>query len=474
MEFINNLGPVSKLLYKSNVCAVRYLGYYFDEQLTETNLYGNTYLMVNARDAVPDNTTCLMVNVKISFERLHQVICESAVKAVIFFKDLFVENIDTNSACKSVTTLVCYNLVSLHTVHHFFPNVRHLYIFRQHENFTGSRRRFKLPDDTITYAFEHLQQLHIYSSGSSFRLVAPRLEQFSVYSTAASDWTLDLAAFPRLHTLRLDEKIRPLQVAGRPWKVLQFFPTSTLSPSADSVADDVLQLKGVPVDDLLLPPTRKYTFELRKVSSLLGVYVHDREFFAKTLTIDVVGIQIFDNVYPLKMCSLRFTNMFYKYFPYPGDIGNELIERFNIQKQRENLLLIFNFDFMAGVGENADWQECYKLCIETYHRIPIIMQNAQLLLEDAEGHEKTWPNTVNKVRKECCILLPEEELLYVNCSPLRLQTLVEKINKYRENKFIVSKLWLVTNGFEINTKDIEDRVDNLVIVHNEIKMYVTF
>lgn len=218
-------------------------------------------------------------------------------------------------------------------------------------------------------------------------------------------------------------------------------------------------------------------YKLRSESSILGAYCTDMNFFTNILTIDVVGMQVFDNLYPLKMCQLRFSNTFYKYFPFPNDIDNELLERFNIQKQRENLIMIFNFDFMQKFSLDQRWQAWYNRCVEIYHRMPIIMQNGQLMLTDGsidDAKEKVWPNTVNKLRRECVIFLPEEELIYINCSPLRLQTLVDKIINYRRQRFIINKLWLVTNGFEIQTKDIEERIANLVIVRNDVKMYLTF
>ncbi|WBR61472.1 hypothetical protein [Drosophila suzukii associated hytrosavirus 1] len=465
MEYINNFGPISKLLYKSNVSALRYLGYYFDEHLTDNNLYSNTFMMVNVKDQIPDNTTCLMINVKISFERLNQIICESGIQSVIFFKDMFVENIDTNAVCKNIITVVCYNLISINMINRFFPNVRHIYLFRQRESINGKRI-----NTTNTYKFDHLRELHVYSSGSIFNLAANNLEQLSIYSSFDTDWEIDLDRYPHLHTLRIDEKIRPLNLKSRAWNIIQFFPSKT------EQKNEPIDLLDINVNDLLLPPTRQYNFRLGTKSSILGAYVKDVDFFTNILTIDIVGMQVYDNLYPLKMCSLRFSNQFYKYFPFPDEVNNELIERFNIQRQRENMIMIFNFDFMNTFDSDKDWQTWYNICIETYHRIPIIMQNAQLMLTNGtdDGKEKTWPNIVNKVRKECVIFMPEEELIYINCSPLRLQSLVDKIKRYRQQKFIISKLWLVTNGFEINTKDIEDRLDNIVIVHNEIKMYVTF
>ena len=462
MEFINNLGPIGKLMYKSNVCAPRHIGYYFDEQMTETNLHSNTYLMVNTNDNIPEFVTCLMINVKISFEKLHNLICDSDISSLIFFKDMFIENINNNVVCKNVKTLVCYNIISLNTINRFFPNIEHVYIFRH-----------QAKENENKHNFPSLKNLHIYSSGSRFEINAPNLEKLSIYSRY-EEWSIDVEKFPMLHTLRVDEKINITNIKmKKKMKVIQFFPSTNGNNKQLTNTIDLIDLK---MDDLILPPTKQCSFNLNSISSVLGVYVNNENFFKNKMIIDITKIQIYDNIYPLKMCSQRFSNSFYKYFPSPGDITNELIERFNIQKQRENLILIFNFDFMNAYETNMNWQKWYNICIETYHRIPIIIQNGQLMLNEGtnEVREKIWPNTVNKTRNECIIFVPEEELIYINCSPMRLQTLVEKINKYRQQKFIINKLWLVTNGFEIKTKDIEERIDNLIIIHNEIKMYITF
>lgn len=454
MEFINDLGPVGKFMHASNPSAFRYMNYYFDEHLTETQLYDNVHLMVNTKDNIPSETTCLLINVKISFERLNQILCESNITSVVFYKDMFVENIDTSAVCRNIQTVVCYNIVSLNMLNRFFPNLRYIYMFRQNETINGKRVVRQVP----MYTFENLEELHIYSSGSLFQFTAPHLEKLSVYSSYES-WTLDVNKYPKLTTLRIDVKINVTNL-NRKWKVLQFFPSKGVTNSID--------LRKVSADDLLLPPT-SYMYDMaNNKAKVLGLYVNTEK-----PSIDVVRLQVYDPVYPLKMCSLRFNNQFYKYFPFADEVNSSLIERFNIQKQRENLLMIFNFDFMNNASD--EWLEWYNACIEIYHRIPIIMQNGQLMLNDGGvDKEKIWPNTVNKIRKECVIFLPEEELIYINCSPMRLQTLVDKLMSYRRQKFIISKLWLVTNGFEIATKDIEERVNNLVIVNNQVKMYVNF
>lgn len=469
MEYINNVGPIGKLMYKSNVASFRYLNYYFDEHLTDTQLGSNVHLMVNAKDSIPTTTTCLMINVKIPYERLHQIICESQIESVVFFKDVYVENIDTNAICRNIHTVVCYNAVSLNMINRCFPSAEYVYMFRQNETINGKRIQ-QLP----AYTFERLKELHIYSSGSSFHLAADTLTHLSIYS-AYNGGVIDVVKYPNLHSLRVDEKIRieNLHQGQRTWQVLQFYPSvSKWTSSSDAIID----LTGLKVNDMMLPPTKDYTYKLGTVSSILGAYVRDVSFFTNIMTIDIVGLQVFDNLYPLKMCNLRFSNTFYKYFPFPADLTVNLIEKFNIQKQRENLIMIFNFDFMRHFEDNTDWRTWYNICIETYHRIPLIVQNGQLMLTDGtdDANEKVWPNTVDKVRKECIIFVPEEELIYINCSPLRLQTLVDKITTYRQQKFIISKLWLVTNGFELNTKDIEERIENLTIVNNQVKMYLSF
>lgn len=485
MEFINNLGPIGKLLYKSNVSSIRHIGYYFDEQLiTDVNMYNNTYLMVSSGDQIPDNTTCLMINMKISFERLNQIVCDTNIHSLVIFKDTFVENINKIVKCKNIKTLVCYNAVSLNVINSYFPNLQHLYIFRQDESKLPQANEIIPPTTTNENYFAMLRELYVYSSGNVFQFNAPNLEHLSIYVSFDS-FTIDINKYPKLHTLRVDEKINILGLKLRKsMKILQFFPSTTkkntqrqhLTSLANSSISNDIDIADVKIEDLLLTPSRRYLFKIQNVNKVLGVYANDINFFNNNMTIDFLSLQVYDNLYPLKMCSQRFTNSFYKYFPFPSDINNELIERFNIQKQRENLLMIFNFDFMHNFNNNSKWQSWYNACIETYHRIPIIMQNGQLMLTDGsnEAQEKQWPHTVNKVRRECIILLPEEELIYINCSPLRLQTLVDKIKNYRSQKFIINKLWLVTNGFEINTKDIEDRIDNIIIVHNEIKMYITF
>lgn len=474
MELINNFGPIGKLMYKSNVASVRYISYYFDEHITETNFYENTHLMVNINDVIPDGTTCLMINVKISFEHLNRLICDTGITSVVFFKDMFVENIDTGALCKNIITIVCYNIVSLNMINRFFPNIRSIFMFRQNETVNG-KRVARLP----VYKFDQLQELHIYSSGSSFKLEAPNLEQLSIYSSY-NEWSIDVKIYPKLHTLRIDEKINITNLRSKhKWHILQYYPSSR-QPAIDSNSEttnandvDVVDLK---VDDLILPPTKKYMFKINKNIPIMGVYVNDVNFFANTLTIGTTSMQVLDNVYPMKMCNLRFSNTFYKYFPFPNDIDSELVERFNVQRERETLIMIFNFDIIQELSKNKDWQTWYNICIETYHRIPILIQNGQLMLEDgtSDTNEKIWPNIVSKVRNECIILLSEEELIYINCSPQRLQTLIDKIKEFRRQRFIISKLWLVTNGFEISTKDIEERIDNLIIVHNEVKMYITF
>ena len=507
MEFINNFGPIGKHMYNSNVASFRYLNYYFDEHLTETHLNNNIHLMVHATDTIADNVTCLLINIKISVERLHQIICNTGIKSVVFFKDAFVENITTSVVCKNIKSITCYNLISMNMINRFFPNVHSIHLFRQNETMNGKRLDTPILPE---YHFEMLEELHIYSSGSIFKLFAPNLERFSIYS-AYDPWKIDVAIYPRLHTLRCDENttILNLKAQRRDWRVLQFYPslqrrvienrvgttTTTTTTASTATNTEILDLTALKIHDLILPPNRPYVYKLKKKSTILAIYVNDEDFFKNSLNIDIVGIQVLDNLYPLKMCNLRFSNAFYKYFPHPTDITNELLDRFNIQKQRENLLMIFNFDFMKTFNNaNNPWQSWYKLCIETYHRIPIIIQHGQLLLVDGttasvaeggsggggaatpvtESKEKKWPNVVNKIRKETVIFLPEEELLYINCSPLRLQLLVTKIQEYRRQNFIINKLWLVTNGFEINTKDIEDRIENITIVHNEVKMYISF
>lgn len=468
MEFINNFGPIGKFMYKSNVASFRYLGYYFNEQLSETNLDENTYLMVNDNNQIPENITCLFINFEISFERLNQIICDTDVKSIVFFKNMTVANIDTNTTCKNIKTLVCYKTISMNMINKFFPDVQSLYLIRQKDSLENANIKTKL-----VYDFKHLQELYILLSDSFFQLNAENLEQLSIYSST-DGWFFDLKNFPKLHTLRIDENIKLMNLDSRKeLKVLQYYP-SVRNNNAEK--ENNVNLRDLNIADLILPPNKKYTFKSKSIASILGTYVNDYDFFNNVMTIDATSIQIYDNIYPLKMCSQRFTNIFYKYFPYPDTITTELIECFDIQKQRENLIMIFNFDFMDKFDNNDHWQKWYNICIETYHRIPIIIQNAQLMLTNGEheANEKVWPNIIKNVRKECIIFLPEKELIYINCSPLRLQTLVDKIKKYRQQKFIINKLWLVTNGFEINTKDIEDRVENLVIVHNEVKMYITF
>lgn len=476
MELINNFGPIGKLMYKSNVATLRYIGYYYDEHIMDTNFHHNTHLMVNIKDNIPDETTCLMINVKISFEDLNRIICDSNINYIVFFKDMVVENIDTSVTCKNIVTVACYNIVSLHMIGRFFPNIQNIYMFRQNETING-KNVVNLP----AYTFKHLLQLHIYSSGSAFNLDAPELEQLSIYSSY-DKWSIDAQKYEKLHTLRVDEKITILNLhTKRKWNVLHYYPSvstdnTTITTSTANKTNTPIDMINVLIDDLILPPTQKYMIKLNKNNPILGVYVNDLSFFTNTLTIDVTNLQVFDNVYPLKMCSLRFSNAFYKYFPFPGEVTGDIIQRFNVQKQRENLIMIFNFDFMKDFEKNGPWLAWYNICIETYHRIPIIIQNGQLMIDDATNaaKEKTWPNVVNKLRNECIIFLSEEELIYINCSPMRLQTLVDKIKELRRQRFIINKLWLVTNGFEISSKDIEERIENLIIVHNEVKMYITF
>lgn len=136
--------------------------------------------MVNAKDTVPPETTCLMINVKISFERLNRLLCDTKITSVVFFKDMFVENIDTNAVCRNIQTVVCYNFVSLNMLNRFFPGVRAIYMFRQNETINGKRVQQQL---LPVYMFENLHELHIYSSGSLFDLNAPLLEKLSVYSS---------------------------------------------------------------------------------------------------------------------------------------------------------------------------------------------------------------------------------------------------------------------------------------------------
>lgn len=475
MEYINNLGAIGKFAHKSNVSSIRYIEYYFDEHLLNTNLYSNTHLMVNAKETIPPNTTCLMINVKISFDNLYRIVCDTAIHSVVFMKDMLVDNIDATSSavCRNIKSVVCYNTVAVGTLIKFFPNLHSLYLYRQRE--TDKSRP--------VYTFAHLENLVVYSSGSAFDFVAPNLQKLSIY-ISLNNWLIDLNKYPQLHTVRVDEKIKLLNLQARKHlKILQFYPSSqrTIMSAAAAAAatthlDEVLDLTDMKVDDLILPPIKKYLFKKRNVIMAPGVYVRDEDFLFNTMTRDVVSLQVYDNVYPLKMCSLRFNNLFYKYFPFPGDVTSELIERFNIQKQRENLIMIFNFDLLGSLQGCSDWSTWYNACTELYHRLPIIIQNGQLMLTDGsnEAREKQWPNMVTKIRRECVIFLPEEELLYINCSPMRLQTLVDKVNNYRRNKFTITKLWLVTNGFELQTKDIEERVDNLLIVHNEIKMYIAY
>lgn len=482
MEYINNLGAIGKLSYRSNVSSLRHIGYYFDEQLIDTNLFENTHLMVNVNDVIPDNITCLMINVKISFENLYRIICDTSIQTIIFFKEMLVDNINAIVVCKNILTIVCYNTISVSLIEKFFPNVRNVYLYRQREMaFNGKLVAAAAPPSSPEgpkhlYNFPNLQKFVIYSSGTSFVINAPNLEEFCIYLSLGMS-TLDMNNYPKLHTVRVDEKIILSNLTQRKsLKILQYYPSKNRSSLPTTILDDVLDFSDMRINDLILPPTQKYIFKKRNVVHTLGVYVSDGEFLNNTLTKDLVGFQVYDNLYPLKTCNIRFNNLFYKYFPFPSDITNELIERFNIQKQRENLIMIFNFDFMNNIQDAKDWFSWYNTCTEIYHRLPIIIQNGQLMLKDGssgDGNEKQWPLLVNKTRRECVVFLPEEELIYINCSPMRLQTLVDKIKSYRNNKFIISKLWLVTNGFELKTKDIEDRLENLVIVHNEIKMYIT-
>lgn len=464
MELVNNLGPIGRLLYKSNVCAIRYIGYYFNEHLTETNFYDNVHILINPKDIIPNTVTCLMINTKISFEHLNQIICDTNIKSLIFFKDIFVDNINANIICKNITTLVAYNTISLNIVHRFFPNIKYIYMFRQNES----------SNEKQTLNFINLRGLYIYSSGSEFSIRASHLESISIYSSL-DDWILDMTQFPHVHTLRIDEKIQLKNLDQKSLKILQYYPSIRPSNKITRIDGDSISLTGKLLNDLILPPTRKYSLNLQN-NPIVGIYVNDRNFIDNNITNEILNLQIYDNTYPLKTCSQRFTNAFFKYFPFPDDVNNELIERFNIPKQRENLILIFNFDFMSTFDTNTNWQYWYEQCKEKYHRIPIIIQNGQLLLTDIlnDGSEKKWPNMVTKTRNECIIFIPEEELLYINCSPLRSQTLIAKIKTYREQKYKINKLWLVTNGFEISTKDIEESIENLVIVYNKPKMYLSF
>lgn len=513
MELINNIGPIGKFFYSSNVATLRYLGYYFDEHVSETNFYSNTFMVFNTFDKIPDNTTCIMINLKISVEQLKSIICDTQVTSVILFKDMIIDDIgDKVFHCRNITSIVCYSIMSLKLLKDVFPDVRYAYLFRQIEPFS-----FKVDSDTssattedIIYDFDNLKQLHIFGSISKFQLNAPNLEQLSIYSwnegtisgtkvsrvNVDKQWTIDTKTFPNLHTIRIDESIALLNLDSKQeWKIIQFYPSKKKIESSGRATSKIYNFNEFKVLDLILPPTIPYSYQTgiislppntthkeiveyrRKInnsSTIVGVYVNDLEFFSKNFTISTNYLQIFDDIYPLKMCSLRLSNAFYLYFPFPNEVNNELLEKFNIPKQRNALITIFNFDFMKNISKS--WQSFYRNCSDVYHRVPIIIQNGQLMLSDGSNEEKqiTWPNVVKKIRKECVIFLPEEELIYINCSPLRLQTLVDKIIDYRNNNFKINKLWLVTNGFELNTKDIEDSVQNLVIVNNEVKMYISF
>lgn len=472
MEFINNVGPIGKLMYNSNICAFRYLGYYFDENLIETNMSKHVFFMNNINDVIPESATCLILNMSISFERLHQIICNTNITSLIFYNKAYVENIDTNVVCTNITTVICYNYMSLNMINIFFPNASQIFLYRQIE---GENAQVT-PE---SYNFKQLRELYIYSSGTNVRIIAPHLENFSIYSTKTS-WKIDVAQFPKLHTLRLDEKTIVENISYfKEYRILQFYPCKVSQASNDNI----LNLTNMKIMDLILPPSRMYIYEhdqqqhiQMNPTHIIGVYVNNLNFFKNILKIDDNHLQIFDNKYPLKMCNLRFTNSFYKYFPFPKEVTQTLIECFNIIKQKKNLVMIFNFDFMSINTSNEQWTNCYNQCMKIYHRVPIILQYGQLMLTNGFDNTKEiqWPVAVKKVRKECIIFIPEEELLYINCSPLRLQTLVSKIQTYTSQKFIIKKLWLVTNGFELKSKDIEERIQNLVVVHNEVKMYINF
>lgn len=473
MEYINNLGAIGKLSHKSNINAIRYIGYYFDEQLIDVNLYTNIYLMVNINDNIPSSINCLMINVKISFEKLYRIICDTSIKSIVFFKEMYVENIDTIVTCKNIQSIVCYNTVSANLIEKFFPNLRYLYMYRQKETSIDGNMNI-ITTKQNRYNFQYLEKLHIFSSGSSFNFIAPNLEELSIYVSLDS-WEIDINDYPKLQNIRIDEKIILKNLTQRKsLQILQYYPSSNRNISEKTLVEKI-DFTGMKITDLILPPTQKYLFKKQNVTKTLGVYVRDEDFLFNMLTNDLQSFQVYDNLYPLKICNVRFNNLFYKYFPFPDDITTELIERFNIQKQRENLIMLFNFDFMTNIQDTKDWQFWYNTCIETYHRLPIIIQHGQLMLRDNSNNikEKRWPLLTNKTRRECIIFLPEEELLYINCSPMRLQTLIDKIKTYRTNKFTISKLWLITNGFELKTIDIEERVENLVIINNEIKMYIT-
>lgn len=468
MENVNNIGPAGRLVNMSNRMVLRPLGYYFNDQLYDNYMEGNTHLLTSVRDKIPNNVTCLVVNLRMTFERLNQLLCGSNVRTIVFYTELIVENINTTSTCSDIVNFISYRMMSLHTIYRYFPNCEQIYLYHHREKVSSAVMGTK-----NLFDFKNLKELHILTSNSNFPLVAKNLEKLSIYATF-NQWDIDLKNFPNLKVLRLDENTKVHNTEQvKYFNVLQFFPpvTSSLMPFKN------IELDNTEINDFIPPSIRKYS-GIKKYN-IIGVYVSDEK-IEQYLTAHK-NLQIYDNIYPLKVCSQRLNTNFYRYFPYPDQVNNELLEKFNLQQNRDYLCLIFNFDFM-NIPLNFDldninpWIKWYRLCIDKHHRHPIIIQTGMLMLKDGTNdlEEKKWPDLVLKARRETVIYIPEEELIYINTSPIRISTLVEKIRLYRNNKYSIKKLWLITNGFQITTKDIEDNLNDLIVVHNEVKMYINF
>lgn len=448
-ELVNNTGPIGAFHYESNANTFRPPGFYFEINLCQHDTPEQSFQVTSIKTKVPSNQQSMEIMCSISSCDLADILQgQNSLQSIIFWKNVSFNGHHIITTFPSVTSVYCYEMLSLDNMCNVFPNLKALY--------TKKAQVFN-PKGHVK--FDKLEILTICKLFSSLDLYAEELKMLNLYNVTNSKVpTVYLERHPKLEVCRLDESVCFKSIDSKHnLTCLQFFPNSSVHKNS-LPENDLLRLL-VGVKDVILPVnvTRNDDF-IDKLSSLLsgniiinpdrlqytiGVYINDN-LLASYMTAFYMGLQIYDNVYPYQYVSLRYTTDFHKYIPTKEKISEIFWSHLeNLSKDIFYHVCLCNFQLMST--ENKNWQK-FHTTLQLYHGPVIIQLYGQIKAKN----NRHWPEIPEHQTNEHVIYISSRannlHLLYFRTNPINNQDFLQIIETILKNKFPIEILIIQSYG----------------------------
>ena len=420
---VNDCGPLFRHTFNYDLLSVNSIFFTWPDN-------GRNYeyhLVARIEDVTSKHQDRIKILWSVSYEELFSIIRLCTPHIIFMTKPIKDVNVPPPTGLMqdmNVTTIIYTgDQIRLDYLNMWFPALQYIYLYKFDENALGDNAD----------VFRELRTLSCWYGNVSMmnKIKAPQLENIDVYvsiDNGSSNPELDLTKFTNMMIVRCDTRCRVMHENPQQLQTLQFYPCmkQTCALAAASKDEETTEystirknflefLKRTKPNDLILPPSSIDDIEyfskwLRDEHDgnnfRLGVYVNDPDLLKYAANFN--SLQIFDNLVPLKIASLRKNRKLLQYIPKDIDIG--IMEKMFINVEEKTNLMLLNFNMFTDPNTEL-WQKFYKQAGECV----FICSNEVILNESNK-----WPTISRKTKNRVLMINSTRDAVYLdlNMKPL--------------------------------------------------------